>query len=315
MGHFIDTLIAGIHEKRSHVVVGLDPVYDKLPGQFKTKGKPTSAAAARSILDFNRELIDKIHPYVPAVKPQIAFYECFGVQGIRAYQETVRHSKRAGLTVIGDVKRGDIGSTAAAYSSGHMGRTRVGPAALAGFDVDAVTVNPFFGTDGIQPFLEDSKRYGKGMFILVKTSNPSSPELQDLVVCTGRKRRKLHEVIAELVDRWGAEAIGTSGYSSVGAVVAANSPQVARVLRKLMPRSYFLVPGYGFQGGTAADVVSCFNEDGHGALVAASRSVDYAFLDSTEHGPEAFAEAARHAVVQMNEAVNGALRSRGCLSW
>lgn len=313
MKSFVGRLIAAIREKRSHVVVGLDPVYDNLPEPVKQHSEATVSGAGRAIVQFNIALIDAVYDLVPAVKPQIAFYERYGLPGLLAFRETVEYAKRKGLLVIEDAKRNDIGSTAQAYSDGHIGRVIIGGPPTSIFDVDAITVNPFLGSDGILPFLHDSSKYAKGIFVLVKTSNPSSSEIQDLLVCRDGSERKLYELIAELVNRWGESEIDEFGYSCVGAVVGATYPEDAKVLRKLMPRAYFLVPGFGFQGGNAADVVNCFNNDGYGALIAASRSINYAFQTSSRFSENEFAEAAREAVIDMNEQINSELRQTGIL--
>jgi orotidine-5'-phosphate decarboxylase len=313
MESFVSRLISAIREKKSHVVLGLDPVYETLPSALKLDKDPTLANAGRAIRDFNYALIDALHELVPAVKPQIAFYERYGLYGLKAFLETVTYAKEKGLLVIEDAKRNDIGSTAQAYSDGHIGRVTLGLFREAVFDVDAITVNAFLGSDGILPFVQDSANYSKGIFVLVKTSNPSSSELQDVVVHAGNRERKLYEVIAEFVNKWGEGQVDDSGYSSVGAVVGATYPADARILRELMPHAYFLVPGFGFQGAGAADVISCFNRDGYGALIAASRSINYAFQTSARYGESRFAEAAREAVTEMNEQINHELQLRGLL--
>jgi orotidine-5'-phosphate decarboxylase len=294
------------------VVVGLDPDLGRmppcvLPDLPDEAGDP--AAAARSVTDFNRAIIDAVADLVPAVKPQVAFYERLGLDGLEAYAATIEHAHRRGLLVIGDVKRGDIGSTAAAYAEGHLGEP---PPATgrSGLTADAVTVNPYLGRDGVAPFIECASRHGRGLFVLVKTSNPSSGELQDLAVAGDGGHRTLHEVVASLVARWGTEAgVGASGYSPVGAVVGATYPDHARRLRRLMPHAIFLVPGYGAQGGGAADVVPCFDRRGLGAVVSASRSVLYAWQRSGEG--DRFTEHARLEVQRMIADITAALRRSG----
>lgn len=311
MKSFVARLIEAIREKKSHVVVGLDPVYEHLPSKVKQNKSVTLSGAAEAITHFNTALIDAVHELVPAVKPQIAFYERYGLDGLKAFVETVNYARRRGLIVIEDAKRNDIGSTAHAYSDAHIGRVSLGNHLAPVFDVDAITVNPYLGSDGILPFLEDSSKYAKGIFVLVKTSNPSSSEFQDLLVRGEGRGRKMYEVVAELVDQWGLDQIDGSGYSSVGAVVGATYPEDAKVLRKLMPRAYFLVPGFGVQGANAGDVVHCFNDDGYGALIAASRSIDYAFQTSNRYGENDFTEAARESVTAMNSQINQEIRKRG----
>jgi orotidine-5'-phosphate decarboxylase len=312
---FADRMVAQISKKRSHVVVGLDPVYENLPTVICRRYPRTLAGVGRAIVDFNCRIIDSVYDLVPAIKPQIAFYERYGIEGIRAFLETVAHGKKKGLIVIEDAKRNDIGSTAAAYSQGHIGQVTIAGRSYSPFGVDALTVNAYLGSDGVWPFVDDAVANGRGIFVLVKTSNPTSVEIQDVTAFAGGRRMKLYEVVARLVNQWGKRALGACGYSSVGAVVGATFPAEATKLRKLMPRTYFLVPGYGAQGGTAADVVGCFNKDGLGALISASRSVIYAYKRAPGLAEEHFADAARAAVVKMNEDINGALRHSRKLHW
>jgi orotidine-5'-phosphate decarboxylase len=315
---FSDRITAKINEKESVVVVGLDPEYLRIPFCFRDKYLAlhgnTLKAAAESIIAFNRCIIDAVAPLVPIVKPQIAFYEMYGLEGLRAFENTINYAKQKGLIVIEDAKRNDIGNTARAYSRGHMGKAKL----LEGldqtvFDVDAITVNPYLGYDGIDPFLEDVSGYGKGIFVLVKTSNPSSSEIQDLVLKEGGV--KLYEHLAKMVDSWGRNYLGSGGYSSVGAVVGATFPAHAKILRKLMPHSIFLVPGYGAQGGTARDVMACFNEDGYGAIISASRSINYPHLDNLKIPESLFKEMVKSAVDNMNNDINSALKNINILPW
>lgn len=255
MKSFADRLVDEIRRKNSRVVVGLDPRVESLPPEF--------AKTAKGVLDFNREIVGIVREFAAAVKPQIAFYEKLGLPGLETYVETCRIAREAGLLVIGDVKRGDVPDTAKAYAEAHFGP----------FAADALTINPYFGTDGIAPFVEAAKKCGGGLFVLVKTSNPSSKEIQDLEV----GGRPLHLVVAEKTAAWGNDLVGESGYSSVGAVVGATHPAEARTIRAAMPKRFFLVPGYGAQGGTAADVAVCFEAGGLGAVVNASRSIVFAF--------------------------------------
>ncbi|MCL4477407.1 MAG: orotidine-5'-phosphate decarboxylase [Nitrospirae bacterium] len=312
---FSDYLIANIIKKKSHVIVGLDPDYDNLPESIKGATPLSIKGICMAITEFNCRLIDAIYDLVPAIKPQIAFYERYGIEGIRAFIKTVKYGKKKGLIVIEDAKRNDIGSTAKAYSDGHIGKVRVDSHDASIFDVDAMTVNPYLGSDGILPFLDDVKTYSKGIFILVKTSNPSSVDLQDIKVRYEGQKARLYEVVAKLVNRWGSNTIGSFGYSSVGAVVGATFPRDARKLRKLMPKAYFLVPGYGAQGGKASDVINCFNKDGCGALIAASRSINYAYRHDKRFKDSQFAEAAREAVIGMNTEINNELRKNKLLNW
>jgi orotidine-5'-phosphate decarboxylase len=315
MKNFADSLIKEIKKKKSHVVVGLDPDYDKLPQCLIKASVASMKGIGAAITEFNCELIDAVYEFVPAVKPQIAFFERYGIEGIKAFVETIEYAKRKGLIVIEDAKRNDIGSTAIAYSEGHIGKVKLATHNVAIFDVDAITVNPYFGADGINPFLSDVSKYGKGIFVLVKTSNQSSKDLQDLEVLDKGKRLKLYEMVARLVDKWGSNSVGNSTYSSVGAVVGATFPKEAKRLRKLMPHAYFLVPGYGAQGGKAVDIVNFFNKDGYGALIAASRSINYAFKNGRIFKDSEFAQAARGAVIQMNTEINDELQKTGLLQW
>jgi orotidine-5'-phosphate decarboxylase len=311
---FGDRLLARVDEKHSCSVVGLDPDYARIPEVFKgpanSSGGRSFRCMADSIIAFNRCIIDVAAPLVPAVKPQIAYYEMYGLEGMRAFVETVSYAKEKGLLVIGDVKRNDIGSTAGAYSTAYLGGVAMGEGTVeTGFDVDAVTVNAFLGWDGVRPFMEDAVRYGKGVFILVKTSNPSSAEFQDLRLADGGA--PLYEWVARKVHEWGQNAVGRRGYSSLGAVVGATYPAHARALRSLMPRAIFLVPGYGAQGGAGKDIVACFNEDGYGALVNASRSINYPHGQDLSISLEEFKQRVREAVLAMNADIDGSLRSAG----
>lgn len=315
MSIFIDRFIEKIKEKKSHVVVGLDPDHNNLPSQFKKSSFDSLADISEAIFEFNRRIIDAVCDLVPAIKPQIAFYERYGVDGINAFIKTINYGKQKDLIVIGDAKRNDIGSTATAYSEGHIGRVDVSGEKIPVFDVDAITLNPYLGSDGIMPFVKDVQDYQKGIFVLVKTSNKSSMELQDLDVTDNGQSLKLYEVVAKKVHEWGKNIIGNYGYSSVGAVVGATFPKVFKTLRNLMPDNYFLVPGYGAQGATAGDVVNSFNKDGFGALINASRSIIFAYKHSNEFDDHQFAEAAREAVIKMNKEINESLQKNNILNW
>ena len=299
MNNAMDVLIKKIKEMKNPTVIGLDPRYDMLPNCIKEKYGTDVKSVCEGILEYNKALIDSTYDIIPAVKPQIAFYEMFGVDGINCFKETCKYAKEKGMIVIADVKRGDIGSTAAGYSNAYLGETLVGDKKESFFDIDFVTVNPYLGVDGIKPFIEDAKKYGKGIFILVKTSNPSSAELQDLKLETGET---VYEKVAELVKSWGYELIGEKGYSSVGAVVGATHPTQLKDLRKLMPNTFFLIPGYGAQGGKAEDIALRFDKDGVGGIVNASRSLMCAYksdLWKDEFGDERFAEATRAEAIRM----------------
>jgi orotidine-5'-phosphate decarboxylase len=312
---FVDRLIEQIREKNNPSVIGLDPRIEYVPAYLREKARKefgnNAKGTAEAILSFNRKLIDALYDMIPAVKPQVAYYEMYGLEGLRVFKETVDYAKSKGLLVIADGKRNDIGSTAEAYSTAFLGKTLLDEGLEQSmFDVDALTVNPYLGFDGIKPFAEDCKRYEKGIFVLVKTSNKTSGQLQDLKLQDGKT---LYEVVAGLVQEWGRETTGKYGYSSVGAVVGATYPEQAEVLRSIMQNAYILVPGYGAQGGTAADAVKSFNKDGLGAIINASRSVICAYqseLWKKQYGEEQFADAARAEALRMRDDINGALGDR-----
>ncbi len=259
MENAIDNLIEKIKEKNNPTVIGLDPRYEMIPECIRNKYSKDIEGAANAALEFNKALIDEVSDIIPAVKPQVAFYEMLGIPGIKAFNETCKYAKQKGMIVIADMKRGDIGTTAEAYSKAAIGKTMVGEIEQSIFDVEFVTVNPYLGTDGIKPFVEDSKKYGKGIFVLVKTSNKSSGELQDLVTEDGEK---IYVKVAKLVNEWGKDLIGKYGYSSISAVVGATYPKELEELRKVMPSAYFLIPGYGAQGGKAEDIALGFDKNG-----------------------------------------------------
>ncbi len=304
----IGKLIERIQETKAPVVVGLDPMLKFVPEHIQKEAfaefGETLAGAAEAVWRFNKEIIDKTFDLVPAVKPQIAMYEQFGFEGVKAFKRTVDYCRSKGLLVIGDVKRGDIGSTSAAYAAGHLGKVQVGGSLCTGFDEDFVTVNPYLGSDGVKPFLEVCRQEGKGLFLLVKTSNPSSGEFQDRLV----DERPLYELVAEKVAEWGEELM-EGDYSEVGAVVGATYPEQGKALRRLMPKAFLLVPGYGAQGGKGKDLVHFFNEDGLGAIVNSSRGIIAAWQQESyaQYGPEGFGDASRAAVEAMIEDIRGAL--------
>ena len=307
----INQLVEKIEKTKAPVVVGLDPMLGYIPEHVQERAfiecGETLEGAAEAIWQFNKEIVDKTYDLIPAVKPQIAMYEQFGVPGLMAFKKTVDYCKKKGLVVIGDIKRGDIGSTSAAYAAGHMGKVEVGSKTCIPFDEDFVTVNPYLGSDGVNPFLDVCKEEKKGMFVLVKTSNPSSGEFQDRLI----DGRPLYEHVGEKVAAWGREAMGEE-YSYVGAVVGATYPQMGQTLRKIMPKAYILVPGYGAQGGKGKDLVHFFNEDGLGAIVNSSRGIIAAYKQEkyAEYGAENFADASRAAVLDMIEDIRAALESR-----
>ena len=304
----IEKLIEGIKKKDAPVVVGLGPMLGFVPGFIKEKAfqelGETLEGAGEAIWQYNRGLIDAVADIVPAVKPQIAMYEQFGLPGLAAYKKTVDYAKEKGLVVIGDVKRGDIGSTSAAYAAAHLGRVKIGDHAFPVFDEDFATVNPYLGTDGIKPFIDAARENGKGIFILVKTSNPSSGEFQDRKI----DGRPLYEWVGEKVAEWGASHMGST-YSYVGAVVGATYPEMGKVLRALMPKAYILVPGYGAQGGRGSDLVPFFNADGLGAIVNSSRGIIAAWQQEkyARFGEKAYADAARAAALDMIDDIRSAL--------
>ena len=308
----INKLIANIEKTNAPIVVGLDPMMKFIPEHitkkaFAEKGE-TLEGAAEAIWQYNKAIVDAVYDLIPAVKPQIAMYEQFGIPGLIAFKKTVDYCKEKGLVVIGDIKRGDIGSTSAAYATGHLGKVTVGSKSCYGFDEDFVTVNPYLGTDGVKPFVEVCKEEKKGIFVLVKTSNPSSGEFQDRMT----DGRPLYELVGEKVAEWGSEAMGDS-YSYVGAVVGATYPEMGKVLRQIMPKAYILVPGYGAQGGKGKDLVHFFNEDGLGAIVNSSRGIIAAYQNDRykeKFTPENFADASRQAVLDMKEDIASALTAR-----
>ena len=306
----INKLTAKIQKTNAPIVVGLDPMLNYIPKHiqekaFKEYGE-TLEGAAEAIWQFNKEIVDKTYDLIPAVKPQIAMYEQFGIPGLMAYKKTVDYCKSKDLVVIGDIKRGDIGSTSAAYAVGHLGKVQVGDNKIAAFDEDFATVNPYLGSDGVKPFIDVCKEEKKGIFVLVKTSNPSSGEFQDRII----DGRPLYELVGEKVAQWGEEYMGDS-YSYVGAVVGATYPEMGKILRKIMPKAYILVPGYGAQGGQGKDLVHFFNEDGLGAIVNSSRGIIAAYKQEkyAKFGEENFGDASRAAVEDMIADIDGALKA------
>ena len=307
----IQKLITGIEKTGAPIVVGLDPMLSYIPEHITKKAYEefgeTLKGAGEAIWQYNKGIVDAVCDLVPAVKPQIAMYEQFGIEGLIAFEKTVKYCKEKGLVVIGDVKRGDIGSTSEAYAVGHLGKVQVGTKEYYGFDEDFATVNPYLGSDGIKPFINVCKKENKGLFILVKTSNPSSGEFQDKLI----DGRPLYELVGEQVARWGEEHMGDT-YSYIGAVVGATYPEMGKTLRQIMPKSFILVPGYGAQGGKGADLVHFFNKDGLGAIVNSSRGIIAAYKQEqyAKFGSENYAEASRQAVLDMKEDIASALAGR-----
>ncbi|MBQ8663897.1 MAG: orotidine-5'-phosphate decarboxylase [Eubacterium sp.] len=306
----INKLCDKIKKTNAPIVVGLDPMLSYVPDHIKAAAfaeyGETLKGAAEAIWQYNKGIIDATYDLIPAVKPQIAMYEQFGIEGMIAFQKTVEYCQEKDLVVIGDIKRGDIGSTSAAYATGHIGKVQVGSNTYTAFNEDFITVNPYLGSDGITPFLDVCKEEKKGMFILVKTSNPSSGEFQDRLI----DGKPLYEHVAEKVAAWGEEHMGDS-YSYVGAVVGATYPEIGKVLRKVMPKSFILVPGYGAQGGKGADLVHYFNEDGLGAIVNSSRGIIAAYKQDkyAQYGAANYADASRAAVLDMIADIDGALKA------
>ena len=309
----INKLVEQIQKKDAPVVVGLDPMLGYVPEHLTKKAfeeyGETLEGAAEAIWQYNKGIVDAVYDLIPAVKPQVAMYEQFGIPGMIAFKKTVDYCKEKGLVVIGDIKRGDIGSTSTAYAVGHLGKVTVGSKQYYGFDEDFVTVNPYLGSDGVNPFIDVCKEEKKGIFVLVKTSNPSSGEFQDRLI----DGRPLYEYVGEKVNEWGSQCMGDT-YSYVGCVVGATYPEMGKILRKIMPKSFILVPGYGAQGGQGKDLVHFFNEDGLGAIINSSRGIIAAYKQDKykEQGitPENFADASRLAVQDMIADIAGALATK-----
>lgn len=305
----ISKLIANIEKTDAPIVVGLDPMLSYVPAHiqekaFKEYGE-TLKGAAEAIWEYNKGIIDATYDLIPAVKPQIAMYEQFGIEGLIAFNKTCEYCREKGLVIIGDIKRGDIGSTSSAYAVGHLGKVTVGSKSYEGFAEDFATVNPYLGSDGVKPFIDVCNENDKGIFVLVKTSNPSSGEFQDRVA----DGKPIYEHVADKVREWGEMSMD-GAYSNVGCVVGATYPEMGKVLRKLMPNTYILVPGYGAQGGKAADLVHYFNADGLGAIVNSSRGIIAAYKQDkykdAGFGDANYADASRQAVIDMIEDINSA---------
>ncbi|MGN1297530.1 MAG: orotidine-5'-phosphate decarboxylase [Clostridia bacterium] len=300
----IDKLIDKIKETNNPTVIGLDPRYEILPKCVANKYPKTLEGVSKAILEYNKALIDATYDIIPAIKPQIAFYEMFGIAGMEAFKETCKYAKEKGMIIIADIKRGDIGSTAQGYSNAYLGKTKIGDKEEAIFDVEFVTVNPYMGTDCVRPFIEDCKKYNKGIFILVKTSNPSSGELQDVKLENGEE---VYKKVADLVEDWGEELRGKYGYSSIAAVVGATYPKQLEELRKIAPHTYFLIPGYGAQGGKAKDIALGFDKDGLGGIINASRSLMCAYKSDfwkDKYTEEEYAKATRAEALRMRDELN-----------
>lgn len=308
----VDKLIERVVQCKNHTVVGLDPRLDYVPTYIREESVAQSESfaegVAKAFLAYNKELIDNIYDIVPAVKPQIAFYEQYGIEGLKCFKQTCDYAASKGLLVISDVKRGDIGSTAEAYSEAYLGNKEYS------LNTDFITVNPYLGTDSLEPFIKHCSENEKGIFVLVKTSNKSSGELQDLV----SNGKTIYEHVADLVIRLGASYTGSNNYNFVGAVVGATYKEEAAKLRNIMKNTYFLVPGYGAQGGTAEDVATCFNQDGLGAIVNSSRGIIAAYKSKEyceRYSEKDFAAAARAEAIRMRDDINKALGKNNKLAW
>ena len=306
----MDKLINKIKETNNPTVIGLDPRYEMIPECIRSKYEENLEGVAKAIVEFNKALIDEIYDVIPAVKPNVAFYEMYGLEGMKAFEETCKYAKEKGMLVIADIKRGDIGSTAKAYSNAFIGKTKIGEKEESIYDVDFVTLNPYLGVDGIKPFIEDCKKYGKGAFIIDKTSNPSSGELQDLRLETGEE---IYTKVAKLVEEWGKDLIGEYGYSSISTVVGATYPKQLEALRKVAPHTFFLIPGYGAQGGKAEDIALGFDENGIGGIVNSSRGLMCAYksdLWKDKYTEEEFAKATRAEAIRMRDELNSAINQK-----
>jgi len=308
---FADRLINAIDKTQNPSVIGLDPQPELLPpslrNEHKDKYGDSIEAVTKAIVEFNRQILHELKDIIPAVKPQLAYYEQLGWQGIKAFEETIAAAKKEGYIVIADGKRNDIGSTSAAYANAFLGKTKLFEKEISAFDVDAITVNPYLGSDGVAPFIDVCNKQEKGIFILVKTSNPSSSEIQDLQV--NNKPVYLH--VAALIKKW-ETGKGDRGFSSIGAVVGATHPNEAREIRSILPKSIFLVPGYGAQGATANDTMPCFDKQGYGAIINSSRKILYAYKEMKNMN---FASAARNAAEHMKNDLHTALKSADIFPW
>ena len=306
--NMMDNLINKIKEKNSPIVMGIDPRYEMIPDIIKSKYPKDMSGFAKSAVVFAKKLIDATYDIIPAIKPQLAYFEMMGPNGLDAFQKIVNYAKSKDLIVIADAKRGDIGTTSQGYANTFLGETSLDDYKEKIYDTDFVTVNPYMGTDCVKPFIEDSKKYGKGVFVLVKTSNKSSGELQDLKLENGNK---VYEQVATLVEEWGKDLIGEYGYSSISAVVGATYPEQLKEIRKLAPHTFFLIPGYGAQGGKAEDIALGFDENGIGGIVNASRSLMCAYKSDRwkeVYTEKQFAEATRAEALRMREELMSAIQ-------
>ena len=298
-----DKLIDGIIAMQNPTCVGLDTLFDYLPDDMKA-GAKTFEDVAERVLAFNKKIIDSVYDIVPSVKVQIAYYEMYGAAGMQAYYETLKYAAEKGLVVIADAKRNDIGSTAGCYAKAFLGETQVNEESIKAFPSDYVTVNGYLGSDGIVPFVEQCEKNDKGIFVLVKTSNPSGAEIQNMVLENGVP---MYEYMGGLVEKWGASTIGKYGYSAVGAVVGATHPTEAARLREILPHTFFLIPGYGAQGGNAEMLKSCFGANGLGGVVNNSRGI----LCAYKKNGGTYYDAAREACIAMQKDLSSVIGKMG----
>lgn len=306
MNNYADRLINSIQGMGNPCIVGLDPRIDQMPDFIfhKYENRSASDRIVAAISDFHKIIIKTIADIVPGVKPQMAFYEQYGLPGLQAFENTLAYAKEKGLITIVDAKRNDIGSTAQAYSNTFLGKTDIFGKKVPIYDVDCITVSPFLGEDSLIPFVKDCFEYGKGIFVLVKTSNPGSVDVQDLKIAESGE--EVYIRLAKLIKKLGKGLIGKKGYSSIGAVVGATYPNEAELLRELMTNNIFLVPGYGAQGATGKDIVNCFNPDKLGAVVNASRSITYNYGSNTISEAD-FVKSIEKNTQDMIADINGAL--------
>lgn len=310
MKNAMDVLIEKIKECDNPTVIGVDTRYDMVPECVRKKYSTDLKGMCNAMLEYSKALIDATYDIIPAVKLQSAYFEMYGVEGIKLYKEMIDYCKEKGMVVMADVKRGDIGSTSAGYSRAYLGKNMIDEKEQAIFDVDFATVNPYMGSDCVVPFVEDCKKYNKGIFVLVKTSNKSSGEIQDVKAEDGEE---IYKKVAKLVNTWGRELIGENGYSSVSSVVGATYPKQLQELRELMPHSYFLIPGYGAQGGKAEDIALGFDKNGLGGIVNATRSLMCAYksdLWKDKFAEEDYAKATRAEAIRMRDELNSAIKSK-----
>ena len=308
MKNIIDQLIEKIKIMKNPTVIGLDPRYEMLPKCVKEKYPKTIEGVGQAIIEYNKTIIDAIYDIIPAIKPQIAFYEMYGISGMQAFKETCEYAKQKWMFVIADIKRGDIGSTAQGYSNAYIGKTKIEENEQSLYDIDFVTVNPYMGTDCVKPFIDDCKKYNKGLFILVKTSNPSSGELQDVKLENGEE---VYTRVAKYVEKWGEELRGEYNYSSISAVVGATYPEQLKELRKIAPHTFFLIPGYGAQGGKPQDIALGFDKNGLGGIVNASRSLMCAYKSDMwkdKFEEKDYAKATRVEAIRMKEELNSYIK-------